>query len=85
MNLSKVKTDKSDAIWIMKYGLSQEVVLWRGDSKMMQENLQLTRLLNVYTKQATQLKNKLHGESVLGRDIIKSCCKIFEKAAQSAF
>lgn len=66
MNLSKVKTDKSDAVWIMKYGLSQEVVLWQGDSKMMQENLQLTRLLSIYTKQSTQLKNKLHGESVLG-------------------
>jgi transposase len=75
MNLSKVKTDKSDAIWIMKYGLSQEVALWTGESKIMQESLQLTRLLSVYTKQTTQLKNKLHGESVLGtpsKEVVRS-------------
>ena len=66
MNLSKVKTDKSDAVWIMKYGTNQEMELWQGDSEAMQDNLQVTRLLNVYTKQATQLKNKLHGEAVLG-------------------
>ncbi|WP_435182361.1 IS110 family transposase [Cellulophaga omnivescoria] len=66
MNLSKVKTDKSDAIWIMKYGKSQSLALWKGDSELMQENLQLTRLLSLYTKQSTQLKNKIHGESTLG-------------------
>lgn len=78
MNLSKVKTDKSDAISIMNYGLCQTVPLWHGDSKLMQENLQITRLLNLYTKQSTQLKNKLHGETVLGSPsklVIKSLKK----------
>ncbi|ARN76753.1 IS110 family transposase [Nonlabens spongiae] len=66
MNLSRIKTDKSDAVWIMKYGASQDLELWEGDSELMQENLQLTRLLSVYIKQSTQLKNKIHGEHTLG-------------------
>jgi transposase len=65
MQLSKVKTDKSDAKMIFEYALHQDLKLWRGDSKSQQECLQVLRLLNVYTKQATQLKNKLHGESTL--------------------
>ena len=39
MNLSKVKTDKSDALWIMKYGKSQDLEFWQGDSALKQENL----------------------------------------------
>ncbi|WP_281979320.1 IS110 family transposase [Tenacibaculum mesophilum] len=66
MNLSKVKTDKSDAKQLYNYGVSQSPSIWKGDSKEQQECLQIVRLLSVYTKQSTQLKNKLHGESVLG-------------------
>lgn len=66
MRLSKVKTDKSDAKMIFEYALHQDLRLWKGDSRSQQECLQILRLLNVYTKQATQLKNKLHGESTLG-------------------
>lgn len=66
MNLSKVKTDKSDAKHLYAYGVSQSPSLWKGESREQQECLQIVRLLGVYTKQSTQLKNKLHGESVLG-------------------
>ncbi len=66
MNLSKVKTDKSDAKQLYNYGVSQAPSIWKGESKEQQECLQIVRLLSVYTKQSTQLKNKLHGESVLG-------------------
>ncbi len=66
MKLSKVKTDKSDAKQIYEYGLSQNPKLWQGESKVQQECLQIVRLLSIYTKQSTQLKNKIHGESVLG-------------------
>ena len=66
MELSKIKTDKSDAKMIQLYGKDREPKLWFGQSKTQQESLQLSRLLSVYSKQSTQIKNKLHGETVLG-------------------
>jgi transposase len=66
MKLSKIKTDKSDSKLICEYAKQVELKLWQGNSKHQVECLQMTRLLSVYTKQSTMLKNKLHGESVLG-------------------
>lgn len=67
MNLSKVKTDKSDAKQIYNYALNVKLQEWRGESKGAQESRQLLSLLDTYTKQSTQLKNKIHGEEVLGK------------------
>jgi transposase len=75
MQLSKVKTDKSDAKMIQSYAVNCDPNMWFGQSKTQQESLQLSRLLSVYTKQATQLKNKIHGEEVLGfpsKDVVRS-------------
>lgn len=75
MKLSKVKTDKSDSKLICEYAKQVEVKLWQGNSKHQTECLQMTRLLSVYTKQSTMLKNKLHGEAVLGnpsKDVLRS-------------
>ncbi|AUC74923.1 IS110 family transposase [Olleya sp. Bg11-27] len=66
MRLSKIKTDKSDSKLICDYAQHVELTLWKGSSKEVQECLQITRPLTVYTKQCTMLKNKLHGEAVLG-------------------
>jgi len=66
MKLSKIKTDKSDSNLICEYAKQVELKLWKGNSKHQTECLQMTRLLSVYTKQSTMLKNKLHGEAVLG-------------------
>lgn len=66
MKLSKIKTDKSDSKLICEYGKQVDLKLWCGQSKEQQECLQITRLLSVYTKQSTMLKNKIHGEEVLG-------------------
>ncbi len=66
MRLSKIKTDKSDSELICAYAEQVELTLWRGSSKVVQECLQIARALSVYTKQRTMLKNKLHGEFVLG-------------------
>ncbi|TXD81069.1 IS110 family transposase [Subsaximicrobium wynnwilliamsii] len=66
MRLSRIKTDKSDSKLICDYAQQVELKLWKGNSKEVQECLQITRALSVYTKQGTMLKNKLHGESVLG-------------------
>lgn len=66
MKLTKNKTDKSDSKLICEYAKQVELKLWKGNSKHQTECLQMTRLLSVYTKQSTMLKNKLHGEAVLG-------------------
>jgi len=66
MGLSKIKTDKSDAKQIYNYALKVDLRFWYGESKTQQESLQIVRLLSVYTKQSTMLKNKIHGENVLG-------------------
>jgi len=66
MKLSKIKTDKSDSKLICEYAKQVELKLWKGSSKHQTECLQMTRLLAVYAKQSTMLKNKLHGEAVLG-------------------
>jgi transposase len=67
MKLSKVKTDKSDARAICEYGQFNEVPLYTAKDKHQAECLQLLRLMDTYLKQSTQLKNKLHGERVLGK------------------
>ena len=66
MRLSKIKTDKSDSKLICEYAQQVDLKLWKGNSKNEIECLQITRTLSVYTKQSTMLKNKLHGEAVLG-------------------
>ena len=75
MKLSKIKTDKSDSRLICEYAKQVDMKLWQGNSKHQTECLQMTRLLSVYTKQSTMLKNKLHGEAVLGnpsKDVLRS-------------
>jgi len=65
MKLSKIKTDKSDSRLVCEYAKQVELKLWQGNSKHQLECLQMIRLLSVYTKQSTMLKNKIHGEQVL--------------------
>jgi len=66
MKLSKVKTDKSDARAICEYAQVNQVPLYDGKGAEQSESLQLLALMDIYLKQRTQLKNKLHGEKVLG-------------------
>ena len=66
MRLSKIKTDKSDSRMICEYGQQVILKLWKGHSKHQTACLQIARLLGVYSKQSTMLKNKIHGEHVLG-------------------
>ena len=67
MKLSKVKTDKSDAKAICEYACVNEVPLYTGKNQNQAECLQILRMLEVYTKQSTALKNKVHGEKTLGK------------------
>lgn len=65
MKLSKIKTDKSDAKAICEYAVLNEVPLYTAKDKNQAESHQLLRLIDVYLKQSTALKNKLHGEKTL--------------------
>ena len=67
MKLSKIKTDKSDAKAICEYACVNEVPLYTGKNKNQAECIQILRMLEVYTKQSTALKNKEHGEKTLGK------------------
>jgi transposase len=66
IKLSKIKIDKSDSKLICEYAVQVDLKLWQGSSKVEMECLQITRAHSFYTKQSTMLKNKLHGEAVLG-------------------
>jgi transposase len=66
MKLAKVKTDKSDAKAICNYGLTQEVPLYNALTDTQSECLQLFRLMDNLLKTRTAVKNKIHGETVLG-------------------
>lgn len=66
MKLSKIKTDKSDAKAICEYGSFNDVPLYTAKDESQAECLQLIRLIDIYLKQSTALKNKLHGEKTLG-------------------
>ncbi|NBC58661.1 MAG: IS110 family transposase [Bacteroidetes bacterium] len=67
MKLAKVKTDKADAKAICEYALANEVSLYDPLDDTHAECLQLFSILQYYQKQLTAIKNKLHGEVVLGR------------------
>ncbi|WP_298500500.1 IS110 family transposase [uncultured Algibacter sp.] len=75
MKLSKIKTDKSDSNSICEYAKQVDLKLWKGNSKHQKACLQIARAVSVYTKQSTMLKNKIHGEEVLGNpsiDVLRS-------------
>ena len=66
MKLSKIKTDKSDAKAICEYAILNEVPLYTAKNKNQAECHQLLSLIDLYLKQSTALKNKIHGEKTLG-------------------
>ncbi len=66
MRLGKVKTDRSDAFQIREYALLNEVPPYSERSPRQAERLQLSRYLDLLTKQCTMVKNKMHGEQVPG-------------------
>ncbi len=75
MKLSKIKTDKSDAKMICLYAQHVQLKLWTGNSQNQIKCMQIIRLLDLYKKQSTALKNKIHGENTIGNpssEVVKS-------------
>lgn len=60
MKLKRVKTDKSDALMIYNYGCTQSMDCWQPEAKYIEQGRELLSLIQMYLKQSTALKNKLH-------------------------
>jgi len=60
MKLKRVKTDKSDALMIYNYGCTQSMDYWQPEAKYIEQGRELLSLIQMYLKQSTALKNKLH-------------------------
>jgi transposase len=60
MKLNQIKTDKSDAKMICLYGQEQSLVLWHPDPEYVGECKMLQTITQLYFKQSTAIKNKLH-------------------------
>lgn len=63
MKLSKIKTDKADAKFIYEFAVANEVKRWKVPNMKAK---QLLSLIDLYQRQSTQLKNKIHGEGAMG-------------------
>jgi len=60
MKLNRVKTDKSDAKMICLYGQEQKMDLWSPSPEYVEDCKQLQTITQLYFKQSTAIKNKLH-------------------------
>jgi transposase len=60
MKLNQVKTDKSDAKMICQYGQEQELQQWHPAPAYAEECKMLQTVTQLYFKQTTAIKNKLH-------------------------
>lgn len=69
MKLNRVKTDKSDARMICRYGLQQELESWSPDPEYVAQCKEIQGVVQVYFKQRTALKNKLH--SLQSKGLVK--------------
>ena len=67
MKLNRVKTDKSDAKMICRYGEEQALDLWSPEPGYILESKTLQGVVRLYFKQRTALKNTLHAMSTSKR------------------
>lgn len=68
MKLKRVKTDKSDALMIYRYSCEQELEHWEPDPEYIESGRELLSLIQMYLKQSTALKNKLHAFESRGQN-----------------
>lgn len=68
MKLKRIKTDKSDARLIAQYAREQSVEPWKPSPEYIEECKMLNTVLELYFKQSTSLKNKLHSLKSKGKE-----------------
>ncbi|MDF7810579.1 IS110 family transposase [Hymenobacter sp. YC55] len=59
MHLSKSKSDRKDAQWLLRYGQQQAVKIWQPDEQVLVECRQLEQLNEQLLKQKTMISNSL--------------------------
>ncbi|OUJ70031.1 IS110 family RNA-guided transposase [Hymenobacter crusticola] len=59
MHLSKGKSDRKDAQWLLRYGQQQPVTLWQPDEAVLVECRQLEQVTEQLLKQKTMVSNSL--------------------------
>ncbi len=75
MKLQRNKTDKSDSKMISLYAMEQEISLWNPHPIYIDQCRLLNSSIDIYNKQSTALKNKLHSiqsQGVTNGIIVKS-------------
>ena len=66
MKLQRNKTDKSDAKMIALYASEQPLKLWKPEPEYIEQCKVLNTTVEIYHKQSTALKNKLHSVQSAG-------------------
>ncbi|GGF27080.1 IS110 family transposase [Hymenobacter cavernae] len=59
MHLSKGKSDRKDAQWLLRYGQQQAVKIWQPDEQVLVECRQLEQVTEQLLKQKTMVSNSL--------------------------
>ena len=59
MHLSKGKSDRKDAQWLLRYGQQQPVKIWQPDETVLVECRQLEQVNEQLLKQKTMVSNSL--------------------------
>jgi transposase len=66
MKLQRNKTDKSDAYMIWQYAEDQQPSIWHPESAYLRECKDCLSTIELYTRQSTMLKNRLHSMEAKG-------------------
>jgi transposase len=60
MQLERNKSDRKDAKWLYRYGVEREAAVWNLPTEQSLKCTALMGLIDLYTRQLTQLANQLH-------------------------
>ncbi|WP_133271117.1 IS110 family RNA-guided transposase [Hymenobacter radiodurans] len=78
MHLSKGKTDRKDAQWLLRYGQQQTVTVWQPEESVLVECRQLEQVTEQLLKQKTMVSNSL--EALQRQPVIsKLACKRLQR------
>ena len=76
MHLSKGKSDRKDAQWLLRYGQQQAVKTWQPDEAVLVEGRQLEQVNEQLLKQKTMVSNSLEAlqrQPVIGKRALSAC------------
>ena len=87
MHLSKGKSDRKDAQWLLRYGQQQAVKVWQPDEQVLVECRQLEQVTEQLLKQKTMVSNALEAlqrQPVISKTALKRLQQTFKALTQQA-